>query len=151
MVPQLHGRKLLFLVVLLVCCPLAFSGEAQGLLEEIKEIYETPIPAQIRKNFNQTAQTHRTCPNCVLGVLDGEKFLDIYTRKFIVLGIEPNSFGGVWVVIAVEGERRNAFRLWLYDITDDEYDLRSVEELPEFLEEDLVRQLQSSQHRHYWL
>lgn len=132
MASHLHGRKLLFLVALFVGCPLGFSGEVQGLLEEIKEIYETPIPTQIRNNFDQTAHTYRTCPECVLGVLDGEKFPDLYAKKFIVVGLAPHSFGGVWAVIAVEDEPRNAFRLWLYDVSDDEYDLRSIEELPEF-------------------
>ena len=73
MTPQLHGRKPFFLVVLLVCCPLAFAEEAEGL----KEIYETPLPAQIRKNFDQTLHIHHVCPECVLGVVDGEKFLDM--------------------------------------------------------------------------
>lgn len=147
MTPQLHGRKPLFLVVLLVCCPLAFAEEVEGL----KEIYETPIPVQIRKNFDQTLQIHHACPECVLGVLDGEKFLDMYAKKFVVLGLAPNSFGGVWAIIAVEGEPRNAFRLWLYDVSDDEYDLRSIEELPEFFEEELIRQIRSPEYRQYWL
>jgi len=41
--------------------------------------------------------------------------------------------------------------LWLYDIDEDEYDLRSIEELAEFLEEELAHQLQNPAYRHYWL
>jgi len=94
---------------------------------------------------------HDACPECHLGVLDGEKFLDVYTKKFLVLGLEPHGFGGVWAIIAVEGEPGNVFRLWLYDINDNEYDLRSIEELPGALEEELVRQIQNLEYRHYWL
>ena len=68
-----------------------------------------------------------------------------------MLGLEPHGFGGVWAIVAVEGEPRNAFRLWLYDIGEAEYDLRSIEELPGALEEELVRQIQGLEYRHYWL
>ena len=135
------------LVALFVFCPSAFADGVRGL----QEIYETPIPSAIRRNFDQTIHTHRTCPECHLGVLDGERFLDLYTKKFLVIGLSPNSFGGVWAIIAVEGEPKNALRLWLYDVGDGEYDLRSIEELSDSLEEELIRQLQSPQHRHYWL
>lgn len=117
----------------------------------MQEIYETSIPSQIRKNFDQAIQTHSTCPKCVLEILDGDKYVDIYTKKFLVIGLLPNEFGGFWAVIAVEGESRNAFLLWLYDIGDEEYDLRSVEELPESLDEELVRQLWDPAQRPYWL
>ena len=139
--------RVLSLVALLVFFLSAF---ADGV-EELQEIYETPIPGAIRRNFDQTIYAHRTCPECHLGVLDGERFLDLYTKKFLVIGLSPNSFGGVWAVIAVEGEPKHAFRLWLYDIGAGEYDLRSIEELSDSLEEELIHQLQSPQHRHYWL
>ena len=136
-----------FLTARFVLCPPAFADSVKGL----QEIYETPIPAQIRKNFDGLVEIRKICPECELGVLDGEKFVDIYPKKFIVLSLEPNSFGGFWVSIAVEGERKNTFRLWLYEVQDKEYDLRSIEELPGALEEALVRQIQSLAYRHYWL
>lgn len=135
------------LVALFVCCPSAFADKVR----ELQEIYETSIPSAIRRNFDQTIHTHRTCSECQLGVLDGNRFLDLYTKKFLVIGLSPNSFGGVWAIIAVEDEPKNAFLLWLYDIGDDEYDLRSIEELDDSLEEELIRQLRSPPYRHYWL
>ena len=114
-------------------------------------MYATPIPAEIRRNFDEAIHIHDACPECPLGILDGEQFLDVYGKKFLVLGLEPHDFGGVWAVIAVEGELRTAFRLWLYDIDEDEYDLRSIEELAEFLEEELAHQLQNPAYRRYWL
>ncbi|MBI2104536.1 MAG: hypothetical protein HYT90_02990 [Candidatus Omnitrophica bacterium] len=144
---RLQPRKLLLLVALLACCPSTFGDG----VTELQEIYTTPIPAEIRRNFDRTIRIHDTCPECHLGVLDGEKFIGLYTKKFLVVGVSPNSFGGVWAVIAVEGEPRDAYRLWLYDVENDEYDLRSIEELPEFLEEKLVRQLLSPEYRQYWL
>lgn len=137
----------LTLAAWLVFCPLVFTDWVLAL----KEIYETPIPRQIRRNFDQTIQIHRTCPECALGVLDGKKFVDIYPKKFIVLSLSPNSFGGFWAFIAVEGERKNTFRLWLYDVGDNEYELRSIEELPGSLNEEFISQLENPAHRPYWL
>jgi len=139
--------NVLLLVALFLFCP---SALADGV-RELQEIYETTIPGAIRRNFDQTIHTYRTCPECHLGVLDGGRFLDLYAKKFLVIGLSPNSFGGVWAIIAIEGEPKNAFRLWLYDVGEDEYDLRSIEELSDSLEEGLIRQLQSAQFRHYWL
>ena len=140
-------RVLLFLPAWFVFCTPASGDWAPTL----KEIYETPIPAQIRKNFNQVVETHNTCPDCVLGVLGGEKFMGVYPRKFIVLSLSPNGFGGVWAFIAVEGERKDTYRLWLYDIDGNEYDLRSIEELPNSMDEEFVGDLEKPAHRPYWI
>ena len=135
-----------FLTAWFVLCPPAFADSVKGL----QEIYETPIPAQIRKNFDGLVEIRKICPECELGVLDGEKFVDIYPKKFIVLSLEPNSFGGFWVSIAVEGERKNTFRLWLYEVQDKEYDLRSIEDLPESLDEEFNCWIGNLAHHSYW-
>lgn len=84
-------------------------------------------------------------------ILDGARFFHLYPKKFLVVGVEPNPFGGVWAVIAVEGEPRNSFLLWLYDLADHEYQLRSIEELPDSLDEHLIRQLSTPAYHHYWM
>lgn len=128
-------------------CPSVFANWVAAL----SEIHETSIPSAIRRNFKEAIHIHDTCPECVLGVLNGEEFFDIYPRRFLVLSLSPNSFGGVWAYIAVEGERKRTFRLWLYDLADGEYDLRSVEELPDSMGEKFLGQLQDSAHEPYWM
>ena len=140
-------RILAFLVVWLALGSGAFADRVRGL----QEIYETPIPGEIRRNFDRTVQIRTSCLGCTLTVLDGEKFIDMYAKKFLVVGLEPNSFGGVWAVIAIEGNPKDAFLLWLYDVDADEYALRSIEELPGSLDEELVRQLEGPAYRPYWL
>ena len=136
-----------FFAALCVACPFVEADGVRGL----QEIYATPIPSEIRRNFDEAVHIHATCPECRWSVLDGEKFLPLYSKKFLVIGVSPNSFGGAWAVIAVEGEPRDAFRLWLYDISENEYELRSIEALPESLEERRIRQLWSPTYRRYWL
>ena len=143
---QLFCLTLAFLIVWPAFCSTAFASRVEGL----QEIYETSIPAEIRRNFDRIIQIHASCPGCTLTVLDGEKFIDIYTKKFLVIGFEPNDFGGVWAVIAIEGNPRDALLLWLYDVDRDKYDLRSVEKLPDSLDQELVHQLRDPAYRRYW-
>src|SRR3989338_11182418 len=88
----LRYRVLIYLTALLFVCPSASADWTRSL----KEIYETPIPAEIRKGFNIAVEMHNTCSDCMLGVLDGYKFLDVFPRKFLVLSLEQNNFGNYW-------------------------------------------------------
>lgn len=124
-------------------------------VQGLQQIYETPIPAQIRKTFGHTtrhvcSRDRAECPGCVFTVQEGGKRVDIFTKKFIVVGLESGSFGGVEATIVFEGVA-NAFWLWLYDVDPDEYQLRSIEELPEPLDEGFIYKLQDSAYRLYWL
>lgn len=127
-------------------CSVAFAGGTKGL----QEIYETPIPSEIRKNFNEVIYKHNTCPECFLGVVDGDEFFDVYPKRFLVLSVLPNSFGGVWAYIAVEGEQRDTYRLWLYRLPRGEYDFRSIEELPDSVDEEFFAELKGQDHDPYW-
>ncbi len=142
----MHLKIALSIATWLLVCPAAFAAGMKGL----QEIYETPIPSEIRKNFNEVIYTHNTCSECPLGVLDGDKFFGLYPKKFIVLSLLPNSFGGVWAYIAVENEQRDTYRLWLYKLAGGDYDLRSVEELPDSMDEEFVSELENSDHDPYW-
>jgi hypothetical protein len=155
-----------FLLIGLVATLLFFEGCASrqtarngkiriGDVQRLQQIYETSIPAQIRKTFDQTAghvcsKDHEDCSGCAFTVQEKEKRVDIFTKKFIVVGLEPGSFGGVEATIVFEGVP-NAFWLWLYDVDPNEYQLRSIEEIPEPLDEGLARQLQNPAYHRYWL
>lgn len=136
----------LFLAVPFLFCQLALADWGMTL----KEIYETPIPAQIRKDFDQALETRNTCADCMLGFLDADKFIGFFPRKFLVLNLLPNSFGDVCAFIAVEGEKRNTYRLWLDRLPGGEYDLRSIEELPDSMDEEFVGDLEKPVNRSYW-
>ncbi len=138
---------ILFVAGCFVSGALVFAEEIHGL----SEIYNTPIPAEIRRNFDEYIHVSKTCPECVQLVLDGEEFVNIYTKKFIVIGFYPNSFGGIWAVIAVKDGPLRAFRLWLYEINPNVYDLRSVTELTGSFDENAIHELSSSDYSHFWL
>ena len=121
-------------------------------LRAFQEIYDTPIPAQIRQTFDRTLQAHQTCSagGCAFTVLDGGKPVDIFTKKFILVDLVPDGSGGVSTTLVFEGTS-NPFWLRMDDTGGGTYELRNMAELPGLLGEGFVRQLQNPDYRRYWL
>ena len=130
-----------------IFCSLISADQIAGL----SEIYATPIPVEIRRNFDEYVHLQNACPNCERGVINGEEFIDVYAKKFIVINLEPNDFGGVWAVIAVKGEQWQAFQLWLYNIRQGVYDLRGISRLDGFFDEEFIEKLCNLEYINFWL
>ncbi|MEW5758725.1 MAG: hypothetical protein AB1755_04585 [Candidatus Omnitrophota bacterium] len=137
----------IFIISFLVFTSIVFADGIKGL----HKIYNTPIPCEIRRNFDSYIYTQKAYPDAKLAIVDGEKFKDIYDNKFLVIGLQDNSFGGLWVTILVEDKKLRVFRLWLYDIDDNEFDLRSITELSGQLNEEGIRQLTSVNYSRFWI
>lgn len=133
---------IIFLISLCISQSSLFASEVNGL----REIYATPIPAEIRRNFNEYLQNQE----CEHGVVDGEKFIDIYSKKFLVIAVAPNCFGGVWAIIAVEGQTQHAFLLWLYDIDDEVYDLRLIDTIRGHFDKRFVEKFYAPAYSKFW-
>lgn len=117
----------------------------------LQDIYDTPIPAQIREGFDRTVRVDcEACSTCAFTVLEGETRVSIFTKKFIIVDLETNGVGGVSATLVFEYTSR-PFLLQMDDIGGGRYALRHMAELPEPLGEGMIRQLQSLQYRHYWL
>lgn len=121
-------------------------------VRELQKIYNTPIPVQIRKTFDRTVQNHKTgsADRCAFTVLNGEKQTSIFTKKFMVVGLEADAFSGVSVTLVFE-ETSHPFLLEVDATGDEKYELHNITELPEPLGEGFVRQLQNPAYGHYWL
>jgi len=117
-----------------------------------QEIYVTPIPAQIRQTFDRTLHDHKTCSTggCAFTVLDRGKPVDIFTKKFILVDLEPDGSGGISTTIVFEGTS-NPFWLRMDDAGGGRYELRNMAELPGLFGEGFVRQLRNPTYRRYWL
>jgi len=116
-----------------------------------QEIYVTPIPAQIRQTFDRTVRVdHDACADCAFTGLDGEEQVGIFTKKFIIVDLEPDGFGSVSATLVFEGTM-NPFLLWMDDIGGGRYALRNMAELPGLFGEGFVRQLRNPTYRRYWL
>ena len=124
-------------------------------VKAFQEIYNTPMPAQIRQTFDRTIlahalTTHEACGSCAFTVLDGEKKVSIFTKKFIVVHVGPNESGGISATLVFEGVPV-PFLLEMDDRGGGKYELRNMAELPGLLGEGFVRQLQRPAYHRYWL
>jgi hypothetical protein len=126
---------------------IAYADQINGL----SEIYDTPIPAEIRRNFDEYIQIRKDSADYRQSIFDGEKFMDIYAKKFLVIGLEANSFGGIWAVITVKAEENRVFRLWLYNVEQNVYDLRIISQLTGSFYEEFVENMSGSQYSDFWL
>jgi hypothetical protein len=126
--------------------PTIASSRAKGF----DEVYFTAIPQQIRVNFNEALQTHKSCPGCSSRISGGEDNRYIFDKKFIVIGVSSNKAGGLWAYIAVENDADNAYRLWLRSTKDRGLDLRSIDKMPGCLDKELVVDLWDPWYDRYW-
>ncbi len=117
-----------------------------------QEIYDTPVPAQIRETFDRTIQSHESCSEdgCAFTVLEGGKQVGIFTKKFIVVGLGPSDSGGISVTLVFEGSLVS-FLLEMDDRGGGRYELRSMAELPGPLGDGFIRLLQNPAYQRYWL
>lgn len=117
-----------------------------------QEIYDTPIPAQIRETFDRTLHAHQACPadECAFTVLEGGKPVDIFTKKFILVDVGPDDSGAVSATLVFEGTS-NPFLLRMDDTGGGTYELRTMTELPGLVGDGFVRQLQNAAYHRYWL
>lgn len=120
-------------------------------IRALQDIYDTPIPAQIRERFDRTVRVQcEACSDCAFTVLEGERRVSIFTKQFIIVDLETDDVGGVSATLVFE-DASHPFVLRMDRIGGGRYALRHMAELPEPVGEELIRQLRSAQCRQYWL
>lgn len=116
-----------------------------------QDAYDTPIPAQIREGFNRTVLVDcEACSVCAFTVLEGERRISIFAKKFIIVDLQTDDVGDVSATLVFE-DMPHPFLLRMDDMGGGKYELRTMAELPGLLGEGFVRRLQSPAYRYYWL
>jgi len=142
-------------IVLVLACLLFSSNIPQDVLafadnmSVIQEIYNTPVPFEIRRNFNDCIHANEAGAEKV--VIDGEKFTDIYDKDFFVTDFRHNPFGGLLVTIVVKDQNLRTFRLWMYDVSEDVYELRSIEELSDPFPKEIILEITGVPYSDFWI
>lgn len=160
-------KKSFFLILLgFVCAAATFNAiEAVGAnqnkpfdlkVEQISSLRSDSITPTIRRTFDEFVKVKTEHPDWGLPhIMDGEKYLSLLSKKFMVLEFEGNDFGGFWATIAIDPKNPRYFYLWVYNIGSDqreEWDVRSIEEL--FLNPESKAQLEeikSAKYQPFWL
>ena len=118
----------------------------------LQAIYDTPIPTQVRETFDRTLHAHEACAEsgCAFTVLEGDKPVDVFTKRFIIVDVGPSDSGGLYATLVFDGALV-PFSLELHDRGGGRYEFRKMVALPGALGEGFVRQLQNPAYRRYWL
>lgn len=118
----------------------------------LQDIYDTPIPAQIRETFDRTIHAHEACAEsgCAFTALEADKPVDVFTKRFIVVDVGPSDSGGIYATLMFNGVLV-PFSLEMDDRGGGKHELRSMVALPGALGDGFIRQLQNPSYRRYWL
>ncbi|MBU1122714.1 MAG: hypothetical protein KKF54_08525 [Candidatus Omnitrophica bacterium] len=143
-----YYATIFFIIRTIISLPVSY---ASNLDNRLGEIYSTIIPGEIRRNFDQYIRQHQDCPECKPMVIDGDEFIDIYSKKFMVIDLKNNSFGGIWAVITMKEDRQQFFQLWLYDIEENVYALRSISKLISIRDNEFINEISAIKYNDFWL
>ncbi len=82
---------------------------------------------EIRRNFNKIQEKRHECKKCAESFPGESNFISIYDRKFLVLDMNHNPFGGYSAHIIFNEGRNRLYRVWLYPVEEDEFQIRELE------------------------
>lgn len=142
--------------LLLIFYSMAFSHAAHKCPED-KDCFHVgalsldPISKSLRKTLNEYTrfidQESATVDN--FGI---RPYLPFFHEKFIVLRIQDGDFGGYWIHIFLSPKRMIPLLIWIYEVDENEFLIRSLEKIP--LNKGELKSwesLRSKKYIRYWL
>jgi hypothetical protein len=127
---------------------LVFANELVGIQLGSPKFQKTAV--DLRRTFNKVIQSQRTAPQSAVI----EKFLPYiknFEKQFIVLGVRDGDFGGLWVTIVINPENMRFWRVWIYPVGQERFELREIEEMALIpSEKEKFLRLLSARYRKYW-
>jgi len=110
-----------------------------------------PVSKSLRKTLNLYAQREGQ-PGASLDGLGIRPYLPLFQEKFIVTQVLPGSLGGYWVNIILSTKKMVPLLLWIYDIGEDEYEIRSIKKIKvSQSDRKSLEPLRSEEFIKYWL
>lgn len=148
----MHYRMILFVFCLL---PALWAEDDSnqvklGLINaNYFDIYANPYVLGIRRGFTRYANEKswrdsldRLGIKHAVRFLNEDKYKSYYADSFSVINIWPGDFGGIFSQIMFKHRRDRIFRIWVYKIDENDYELREIEAVNYTAKEiaDLLRQ-----------
>ncbi len=82
---------------------------------------------EIRRNFDEIRNKRRECKKCAESFPGESNSTTHYDQKFLVLAMDHNPFGGYSVHIIFNEGRNRLYRIWLYPVSEGEFQIREFE------------------------
>ena len=117
----------------------------------VRSLSQDPVAKSLRKTLNQYAQ--REGDGCLSADHFGiTPYLSLFGEKFIVLQIQEGDFGGYWLNIISSPKKMVHLRVWIYDIDEDEYEIRLIERIKQNnSDRKSWEPLRSKEYLRYWI
>ena len=94
----------------------------------VGSLFTDPVSKSLRKTLDAYAQREGQ-PDAMLDSLGIRPYLPLFREKFIVLQISRGPFGGYWVNVILSTQKMAPLLMWVYDIGENEYEIRSLEKI----------------------
>ena len=115
------------------------------------ELSADPVSKSLRQTFDVYAQREGQ-QSAMLDGLGIRPYLPLFREKFVVLEILPGDFGGFWIRIFLSPQKMIPLLIWVYDIGENEHDIRSIEKIKiNNSDRKSWERLRSKEFIRYWL
>lgn len=102
----------------------------------------------VRFNLSKVEHNKKYCPECHEPFINAKKYLSLYGSSFMALGLSRQGFGGYNLYVVFKHDPK-LYKLWFYEIDDNEFQLRRIseEEIHQELSDDIKNHQIASK---YW-
>lgn len=106
----------------------------------------------IRENFDKILGRRKTCRECAETIPRETNFSPLYKLDYFLVRAEPNDFGGYWAHIIFKESPTRIYRLWLYPIDKNIFQLRNIETIVPNVEiKKTMAKLSGSEYSQFWI
>lgn len=129
-------------------CPLEQIAFDEKHLACLKQ---TALIKSIGKNF-LTFEERKNCPACAEPWPAAARYSEVYQRDYLPVGVFLNDMGGYFVAVMFKNDP-SLYRLWLYEIDKNDFQLRAFEPIePTTKEKQKMKEVtQNKLYAKYWL
>lgn len=110
------------------------------------------VAQSIRINFDSILVRRRTCRECAEAIPREANFSPLYDLDYLMMKAEPNGFGGYWAHIIFKESPTRIYRLWLYPIDENTFQLRDIGTIiPTAKIKKTMTTLSGTKYSKYWI
>jgi hypothetical protein len=148
--------KFIFILMLLMALPTMgkeSSRDSKPISLQPKNLLRwknSPVTQGLRKAFARLLATRKSCPECAEPFEGAFRYMNLYTRHFLTVDMEPGDFGGYFVLVVMKDYPR-VFEAWVYQIDKGEYQLRELNPLEPRLDKEVMDAIADRRLTSFWI